>query len=129
MGNGTELGRVRGLGSAHSGVHGWLIQRITAVANLALLAWLLVSLVFFIDAGTYAEVTAWIARPTVAVPLVLLVISVFVHLRHGLQVMIEDYFHGEATKLAALIALTFFSWGGMIFALFCIAKIALGGAA
>ena len=34
MGNGTELGRVRGLGSAHSGTHHWLVQRYTAVGNL-----------------------------------------------------------------------------------------------
>src|SRR3546814_9837553 len=30
MGTGTELGRVRGLGSARSGSHHWLHQRITA---------------------------------------------------------------------------------------------------
>ena len=31
MGNGTELGRVRALGSAHSGAHHWLVQRYTAI--------------------------------------------------------------------------------------------------
>ena len=30
MGNGTSIGRVRGLGSAHSGAHHWLVQRFTA---------------------------------------------------------------------------------------------------
>ena len=40
MGNGTELGRVRGLGSAHHGAHHWLIQRFTAVGNLVLMLFL-----------------------------------------------------------------------------------------
>ena len=36
MGNGTSIGRVRGLGSAHEGVHHWLLQRFTAIGNLVL---------------------------------------------------------------------------------------------
>lgn len=128
MGNGTELGRVRGLGSAHSGAHHWILQRVTAIANLALLVWLLVSLLTN-DVSTGAAVKTWLGQPVAAVPLALLAISVFTHIRLGLQVLIEDYLHVEATKLAALLALTFFTWGGMIFALFSIAKIAFGGAA
>ena len=128
MGNGTELGRVRGLGSAHSGAHHWILQRVTAVANLVLLVWLLVSLLTN-DVSTGAAVKTWLSSPVAAVPMALLAISVFTHLRLGLQVLIEDYLHVEATKLAALLALTFFTWGGMIFALFSIAKIAFGGAA
>ena len=128
MGNGTELGRVRGLGSAHSGPHHWILQRVTAVANLVLLVWLLVSLLTN-DVSTGAAVKTWLSSPVAAVPMALLAISVFTHFRLGLQVLIEDYLHVEATKLAALLALTFFTWGGMIFALFSIAKIAFGGAA
>ena len=128
MGNGTELGRVRGLGSAHSGAHHWILQRVTAIANLALLVWLLVSLLTN-DVSTDAAVKTRLSSPVAAVPMALLAISVFTHIRLGLQVLIEDYLHVEATKLAALLLLTFFTWGGMIFALFCIAKIAFGGAA
>jgi succinate dehydrogenase / fumarate reductase membrane anchor subunit len=125
MGSGTRLGRVRGLGSAHSGTHHWIVQRVTAVANLALLTWLLVTLVTS-DFSSADTMQRWLQSPIAAVPLALLSISVFTHLRMGLQVLIEDYLHGEASKLAALLALTFFSWGGMIFALFCIARLAFG---
>jgi succinate dehydrogenase / fumarate reductase, membrane anchor subunit len=125
MGNGTRLGRVRGLGSARSGTHHWTLQRITAIANLALLVWLLISLVSG-AAGSFDGFHSWLSSPFAAVPMALLAISAFTHLRLGLTVLIEDYLHGEAGKLAALVLLTFFSWGGMIFALFCIAKIALG---
>ena len=34
MGNGTSIGRVRGLGSAHEGAHHWLVQRFTAIGNI-----------------------------------------------------------------------------------------------
>ena len=44
MGNGTSIGRVRGLGSAHSGSHHWLVQRFTAIGNLVLGIWFVVSL-------------------------------------------------------------------------------------
>ena len=49
MGNGTSIGRVRGLGSAHSGAHHWLLQRFTAVGNLLLSMWLVVSLILLPD--------------------------------------------------------------------------------
>ena len=44
MGNGTGIGRVRGLGSAKHGAHHWLAQRYTAVGNLLLVLWLLLVL-------------------------------------------------------------------------------------
>lgn len=127
MGNGTKLGQVRGLGSARSGTHHWLVQRVTAIANLPLMIWLIVSLISN-DVSSLDGLQRWLSTPFAAVPLALLVISGFIHLRHGLTVLIEDYLHGEAGKLVALIALQFFSWGGTIFALFCIARIALGAA-
>ena len=128
MGSGTRLGRVRGLGSARTGAHHWTMQRVTAIANLALMVWLIVSLVTS-DFSTHADLVRWLSKPIAAVPMALLAISVFTHLRLGLTVLIEDYVHGEAAKLASLVALTFYSWGGLIFALFCIAKIAFAGVA
>ena len=125
MGNGTRLGRVRGLGSAHSGTHHFTLSRVTAIANLALLVWLLISLVSG-SASTHEGLVRWLSSPFAAAPLALLAISAFTHIRLGLTVLIEDYVHGEATKLASLLLLTFFTWGGLIFALFCIAKIAFG---
>lgn len=126
MGTGTGLGRVRGLGSAkHGGAH-WVLHRMTAVGNLLLLPWLLVSLVR-LPTYDYTTVTTWLAQPMAAVPMMLLVISVFWHFRIGLQVVIEDYVHEEGTKFASLTALTFYTLGAGAFALFAIAKIALTG--
>jgi succinate dehydrogenase / fumarate reductase, membrane anchor subunit len=128
MGNGTGLGRVRGLGSAKSGTDHWTMQRLTAIANLVLMTWLLTSFVTT-DLTTLDALKRWLGSPFAAVPLALLIVSVFTHFRLGLTVLIEDYLHDEAGKLAALVALAFFNWGGMIFALFCIAKLALTGVA
>ena len=126
MGTGTGLGRVRGLGSAkHGGAH-WVLHRMTAVGNLLLLPWLLISLVR-LPTYDYTTVITWLAQPMAAVPMMLLVISVFWHFRIGLQVVIEDYVHEEGAKFASLTALTFYTLGTAAFALFAIAKIALTG--
>ena len=44
MGTGTELGRVRGLGTAKGGAHHWMQHRATAVGNFVLFAWFITSL-------------------------------------------------------------------------------------
>lgn len=124
MGNGTRLGRVRGLGSAHHGSHHWLQQRLTALGNILLVTWFVVSLIR-LPLGDHGAVHRWASNPTVAFALVLLVISVFWHLRLGLQVLIEDYVHGEATRLLAIVALNFYAIGGAAYGIFAIVRIAL----
>ncbi|MCF8709017.1 succinate dehydrogenase, hydrophobic membrane anchor protein [Rhizorhapis sp. SPR117] len=127
MGTGTGLGRVRGLGSARAGSHHWINQRITAVGNLILVPWLIFS-VMRLPGLEYAQVTAWVAEPLVAVPLMLMLISIFYHLRLGLQVMIEDYVHDDALKFGAILLLNFYAIGGAALGLFAVAKIAFSGA-
>lgn len=127
MGNGTSIGRVRGLGSAHNGAHHWLLQRFTALGNLLLGLWLAISLLLLPDLG-YVTVSAWIARPLPATAMALLVISTFWHARLGLQVVIEDYVHDAANKFAVIAALNLAAIAGAAFGLLCIIRLALGGA-
>lgn len=126
MPKGTELGRVRGLGAAKSGVGHWWAQRVTAVGNLALMTWFIVSLLRLPDLS-YFNVVNWLRQPIVAIPLLLLVGSVFYHFRLGVQVMIEDYFHEEGGKLAAVMALNFYVVAAAAVAAFAILRIAFGG--
>lgn len=127
MGDGTSLGKVRGLGSAHSGSHHWLVQRFTAVGNLVLSLWLVASFAMLPDFD-YATVREWIARPLAASAIALLLVSVFWHARLGLQVLIEDYVHSHANKFACITMLNLFIMAGAGFGLFSIVRLAVGGA-
>lgn len=128
MGTGTGIGRVRGLGSARHGADHWLMQRLTAIGNFVLVLWLIFSLAL-LPGLDHASVVAWLSNPLVAVPMMLMLVSIFYHLRLGMQVLIEDYIHNEGTKLLTLVALNFYAIGGAALGIFSIAKIAFGGAA
>lgn len=128
MGNGTSIGKVRGLGSAHEGAHHWLVQRFTAIGNLVLSVWLVGSLLWLPDLG-HETVSAWLAQPVSATAMILLVVSTFWHARLGLQVLIEDYVHNAGTKFACIAALNIAVIGGAAFAIFSVASLAFGGAA
>ncbi|MGL5837153.1 MAG: succinate dehydrogenase, hydrophobic membrane anchor protein [Sphingorhabdus sp.] len=121
MGNGTNIGRVRGLGSAKHGSEHWLKQRLTAIGNIVLVSWLVVSLLLLPN-FEYETVATWLAKPSVAVPMILVLFNVFSHLRLGLQVFIEDYVHDEGNKFAALAILNFYAIGGAAFGIFMVAK-------
>ena len=127
MGDGTSIGKVRGLGSAHNGSHHWLVQRFTAVGNLLLVLWLVASLLMLpnLHFGTVRE---WIARPVPATAMALLIVTTFWHARLGMQVMLEDYVHTPANKFAVFAALNLVTFGGAAFGLICVIRLALGGA-
>ena len=124
MRGGTELGRVRGLGSAHVGVDHWWHQRLTAGANLLLMAWLLIS-VARMGSYQFVMVHHWLGSAWHAVPMALLVLSVFWHARLGLQVVIEDYAHHEG-RVVLLVLLNIFVVALGATAVFAILKVALG---
>jgi succinate dehydrogenase / fumarate reductase, membrane anchor subunit len=102
----TPLARARGLGSAREGVHHWWAQRLTAIALIPLVVWFAISLVMRSGAD-YGAVRAWIGSPVV---MVLLILTIAIGLHHGqlgLQVVIEDYVHGDGFKLALIVAVRF----------------------
>ena len=126
MGNGTSIGKVRGLGAAHEGAHHWFVQRFTAIGNLILSVWLIGSFLWLPD-FSYDTVIGWLERPLSSTIMILFVVSTFWHARLGLQVVVEDYVHQPGSKFAALAALNLISVGSVVFAVFCITKIAIGG--
>ena len=98
----TPLARVRHLGSAKDGTGHWWAQRLTALALIPLTIWFVASLVSLAGAD-HAAMAAWMGNPVSAGLMILLVIATFYHAALGLQVVIEDYVHGEGAKMAALI--------------------------
>ena len=127
MRSGTPLGKVRGYGAAHAGPQHWWAQRVTAAANLLLMLWFLLSLAR-LPILDHQAVVLWLKSPLVAVPLVLLVLSVCWHLRLGFQVVIEDYVH-EGPKIAMTLLANAWAVGLAAVCLFSILKIAFGGVA
>lgn len=127
MGNGTSIGRVRGLGSAHSGAHHWLIIRYTAIGSLLLTAWFVTSAVMLPNLQ-YKTVIEWIAKPVPATLLGLFVLINIWHGRLGIQVVIEDYVHEHANKFASIVVLNLVTFAAAGFAAFCVVRLALGGA-
>ena len=128
MGNGTSIGKVRGLGASHSGSHHWLLQRFTAVGNLLLVLWFIASLLMLPNMH-YLTVREWIARPVPATAMALMIVTTFWHARLGMQVMFEDYVHTPGNKFAVMVLLNLVTFGGAAFGLFCVIRLALGGAA
>lgn len=126
MGSGSNIGKVRGLGSAQHGAHHWIIQRVTAVGNLALIAWLLISLLRLPN-YEHELLIGWLSSPLVAVPMMLMLVSIFWHLRLGLQVLIEDYVPDHGLKFGIIILLNFFAIGGAALGIFAVAKVAFTG--
>lgn len=132
MGNGTGIGRVRGLGSAKEGSHHWWRQRLTAGGNLVLVLWFVLALfrLPLADPATgtlsHKVVVEWLRSPIVAVGLILLTLNLFYHIRLGLQVVIEDY-QKDQRRVVALILLSAYCVAGAALAVFSIAKIAFGG--
>ncbi|WP_129794072.1 succinate dehydrogenase, hydrophobic membrane anchor protein [Sphingosinicella sp. CPCC 101087] len=124
----TPLGRVRGLGSSGEGAHHWWIERLTSVSTLLLLVWLAVSLLR-LPALDHPTIVEWLAGPLGAVPMLLLIVSTFWHLKLGLQVVIEDYVHDDGAKLFWIMVLNFAAILAAALALFAVLKIAFTGSA
>ena len=120
----SPLGKVRGLGSAKEGVGHWWAQRTTAIALVPLSLWFIVSLLGALG-GDYASTRAWLSSPLVAAAMLGLLIALFYHATLGLQVVIEDYIHEKAAKIAALLAMKLaFALAGLI-AIVAVLKISL----
>ena len=124
----TPIARVRGLGSARSGAHHWWLERLTSVSTLLLFVWFVVALLR-LPSLEHSAVTEWLSAPLGAVPMLLLIVSTFWHLKLGLQVVIEDYVHEEGMKFFSITLLNFFTIALGALAFFAVLRIAFGGEA
>ncbi len=121
----TPLARVRGLGSARSGTEHFWMQRLTAVANIPLVAAFVVILVA-LSGRPHAAVVATLGQPTVAILMLAMLLSIIVHMRLGMQAIIEDYVHSEGSKIVLLMANTFFSIAIGLASAFAVFRISFG---
>jgi succinate dehydrogenase / fumarate reductase membrane anchor subunit len=104
----TPLKNARYLGSAKEGADHFWKQRVTAVSNLVL-SIAVVAILVSLAGADHARVAEAMRRPEIVLPVILFFLSAVIHMRLGMQVIIEDYVHGEAAKLALLMLNTFFA--------------------
>lgn len=121
----SPLGRVRGLGSAHTGVEHWWMERVSAVALVPLTLWFVYSMVALAGAD-HGTAVHWLARPRNAVLMILLLATAFYHGQLAIQVVLEDYVHVTAARVPAIIAVKLLALLLAAGGIFAVLRIAFG---
>lgn len=121
----TPLKQVRGLGPAGSGTEHFWRQRLTAIANVPLALGFIILLLMLLGKDP-ASARAVLAHPFVAIPMLLFIVSGVIHMKIGMQVIIEDYIHGDGVKLIALALNTFFAIAIGAASAFAVLKLSFG---
>lgn len=93
----------------HKGTATFIVQRASGALLLPLFVWFLWSAVVHAG-GSYEETRAWLAAPAAAIPMGLLILIGAMHMRVGLNEIIDDYIGSGANGLLKLLNL--FACGG-----------------
>ena len=121
----TPLGRVRSLGSSHSGTSDFWRQRLTAVATTLLIIPVIV-IVLMLIGRNQAGAAQILGSLPIAIILLLFIIASAWHMKIGMQVVIEDYIHNEKLKLASVMANNFFCVAVALASIYAIFKLSSG---
>jgi len=122
----SDLGRVRGLGSAKDGTSHWWAQRVTAVALVPLSIWFVFSVVNLVGVDKDGF-KVWLNGPGSFVLMALFLIALFYHMQLGLQVVIEDYVHNERNKVISLVLNKLLAVFLVVSSITALMRIAFGG--
>src|SRR5436305_12837682 len=121
----TPLARVRSLGASHSGTADFWRQRLTAVAMTLLMLPVVVVVMMLLGRNQVGAAQILGSLP-IAIILLLFIVASAWHMKIGMQVVIEDYVHGEKLKLAAMMAHDFFSVAVALASIYAILKLSSG---
>lgn len=121
----TPLARVRSLGSSHSGTSDFWRQRLTAVAMTLLIVPVIV-IVLMLLGRNQAGAKQILGLLPIAIILLLFIVASAWHMKIGMQIVIEDYIHGEKTKLACVMANNFFCISVALASIYAILKLSSG---
>jgi succinate dehydrogenase / fumarate reductase membrane anchor subunit len=121
----TPLGRVRSLGSSHSGTRDFWRQRLTAVAMTLLIVPVIV-IVMMLLGRNQAFARDILGQIPIAIILLLFIVASTWHMKIGMQVVIEDYVHSEKLKLASVMANNFFCIAVALASIYAILKLSSG---
>jgi len=121
----TPLGRVRGLGAAHSGTGHFWHQRVTSVAGIPLTIAFIIIVIALLG-RSHATVVQVLGSPLVAIVILLFIINMAYHMWIGMQEIILDYVHADLLKLMALLANTFYVFAVSLAAIYAVLKLSFG---
>lgn len=121
----TPLARVRNLGAAHSGTKDFWRQRVTAIAMILLLIPAVIIIMMMLGRNQ-AYAVQFLGSPLIAIIMLLFIVASVMHMKIGMQVVIEDYVHGEKIKLASIIANNFFCAAVALASIYAIFKLSSG---
>jgi succinate dehydrogenase / fumarate reductase membrane anchor subunit len=122
----TPFARVRGLGASGTGTREYWTLKLTSIALLPLTIFIIGLLIALKDAD-HPQVADAIAAPYIAVPLFFFILANAIHMRLGMQNVIDDYVHDKGMKKLTVGANLFFSYGAAAAAFYFLLKIGLGG--
>jgi succinate dehydrogenase / fumarate reductase membrane anchor subunit len=111
------------MGSAHSGVTHFWRQRVTAAALVPLSLWFGISVLGLIGAHEAATL-AFLSQPLNAILMAAFVVILLYHMALGLQVVIDDYVHGNGQKLFLMLLMRGFAIAMAAASLFALLRIA-----
>ncbi len=118
----TPLGRVRGLGSAKRGTRTYWTKQFSGLL-LGLLTPYMAVIALMSFGKPWREVQNTLSSLWVAPFVAMFLVVSAVHMRIGMQVIIEDYVHQRYRKWGLLAANWVFSWGVAAVALVALIKI------
>jgi succinate dehydrogenase / fumarate reductase membrane anchor subunit len=121
----TPLGRVRNLGSSHSGTTDFWRQRLTAVAMVLLIVPVIVVVLMLVGSNQAGAKQIFSSVPIAIIMLLFIAASAW-HMKIGMQVVIEDYLHNEKIKLACVMANNFFCIAVALASIYAILKMSSG---
>lgn len=119
----TDRKKARGLGSAKAGTEHHIAMSKSSVGLLILMPLFIFTFGFALG-GSYEEIVVYYSRPFPAIVAALTLVVGFLHFKGGVQVLIEDYVHGLARKVA-IVAMICLSYAAMAVGLYALVKLAL----
>jgi len=121
----TPLGKVLGLGTGHSGTEHFWRERLTSLAGIPLIIFVVI-FVMAMKGADYVSLVQAIRNPFIAVGLLLAIVNTAYHMSLGMQVIVEDYVASKPWRTAVILASTFYCTVVAIAAIYAVLKISFG---